>query len=116
MPFSNVGHLDCHYIGTCAMQARIKNIITILTNATKGCATKFYYFCEVACANLVVFEMPKGVHYIIQSDLEFDVIMGNSLLDMYANYAIKMPSQDKVIWITMILGHVKCEQGALELF
>jgi hypothetical protein len=27
-----------------------------------------------------------------------------------------MPSQDKVIWITMILGHVKCEQGALELF
>jgi hypothetical protein len=39
------GHLDCYDIETCAIQARVKNIRTILTNGTKGCATKFYYFC-----------------------------------------------------------------------
>jgi hypothetical protein len=59
---------------------------------------------------MVVFEVPKGVHFIIQSDLESDVIMGNNLVNMYANYVIKMPSQDKVTWTTMILGHMKCEQ------
>ncbi len=63
------------------------------------------------CANMVVFEVPKGVHQIIQSDLESDVIMGNSLVDMYVNYVIKLLFQDKVTWTTMILGHVKCEQG-----
>jgi hypothetical protein len=63
-------------------------------------------FVGVACANIVA----KDVHHFIQSDLESDVIKGNSLVDMYANYVIKMLSQDKVTWTTMILGHVKCEQ------
>ncbi len=68
-------------------------------------------FVGVACANMVVFEVPKGVHCIIQNDLKSNAIMGNSLLDMYAKYVIKRLSQDKITWTTMMLGHVKCEQG-----
>ncbi len=74
----------------------------------KGVQPNPITFVGVVCANMCqhgCVEVPKGVHQIIQSDLEFDVIMGNSLVDMYANYAIKMLSQDKVTWTTMILGH-----------
>jgi hypothetical protein len=53
--------------------------------------------------------------------------VGSSLVDMYVKCGsiedpsrvfAKMPSQVAVTWSTMILGHVKCEQGqkALELF
>jgi hypothetical protein len=84
----------------------------------KGVQPNSITFVGVACANMVVFEVPKGVHRIIQNDLESNAIMGNSLLDMYAKYVIKMLSQDKITWTTMMLGHVKCEQGKknIELF
>ncbi len=64
---------------------------------------------------------------IIESGLDSDVIVGCSLVTMYAKYESmedawrvfnKMSSQDVVTWTAMILGHVKCGQGlkALELF
>jgi pentatricopeptide repeat protein len=81
-----------------------------------------------ACASMVVLEEGGCVHHqIIQSGLESDVFVGNSLVDIYANCGSiedswrvfnKMSSQDVVTWSTMILGHVKCRQGqeALGLF
>ncbi|CAM6040507.1 unnamed protein product [Sphagnum compactum] len=65
--------------------------------------------------------------HIIQSGLETDVFVANSLVDMYAKCGSmedawgvfnKMPFRDVVTWTAMILGHVKCGQGqkALELF
>jgi len=64
---------------------------------------------------------------LIQSGCESDVFVDSSLVDMYVKCGSiedasrvfnKMPSQVAVTWSTMILGHVKCEQGqkALELF
>ncbi len=39
----------------------------------------------IACANTVALEVGMCVHQqIVQSGLEFDVFMGNSLVDMYA--------------------------------
>ncbi len=74
-----------------------------------------------ACASMVVLEEGRCVHQqIIQSGLESDVFVGNSLVDIYANCGSiedswrvfnKMPSQDVVTWSTMTLGHVKCQQG-----
>jgi pentatricopeptide repeat protein len=65
-------------------------------------------------------------HHMIQSGLESDVFVRNSLVDMYSKCRSmedcwrvfnEMLSCDVVTWTTMILGHVKCGQGqkALEL-
>ncbi|CAK9269740.1 unnamed protein product [Sphagnum jensenii] len=81
-----------------------------------------------ACAGLGALEDGRHVHkQLIQSGLESDVFVCNSLVDMYAKCGSiedawsvfnKMPSQDVVTWTVIILGHVKCGQGqkALELF
>jgi len=81
-----------------------------------------------ACAGLRTLEDSRLVHkQLIQSGLESDVFMGNSLVDMYAKCGSmedawrvfnKMPSRDVITWTAMIFGHVKCGQGqkALELF
>jgi len=81
-----------------------------------------------ACANVVAIEEDRYVRQqIIQSGLESDVFVGNSLVDMHAKCRSmedawrvfnKMPSRDVVTWTTMMLGHVQCSQGqkALELF
>ncbi len=63
----------------------------------------------------------------LQSGFECYVIMGSSLVDMYAKCGSiedawkmfnMMASQNVVTWTTMILGHMQCGQGqkALELF
>jgi len=55
------------------------------------------------------------------------VVVGNSLVDMYAKYGSmedawkahnKMPSRNVVTWNAMIFRYVRCGQGrkALELF
>ncbi|CAN5953718.1 unnamed protein product [Sphagnum jensenii] len=81
-----------------------------------------------ACASIIAPDEDRCVHLqIIQSGLESNVFVGNSLIDMYAKCGSledawivfnKMSSQDVVSWNAMILGHVKCGQGqkALELF
>jgi pentatricopeptide repeat protein len=81
-----------------------------------------------ACSSIVALEEGRHVHdQVIASGWESDVFVGSSLVDMYAKCGSledaqrvfsKMPTQDAVTWIVMILGHVKCGQGqkALELF
>jgi len=81
-----------------------------------------------ACASMIVLDEGRCVHLqIVQSGLESNVFVGNSLIDMYVKCGSledawivfnKMPSRDVVSWNAMILGHVKCGQGqkALELF
>ncbi len=81
-----------------------------------------------ACANGIALEEGRCVHHhIVQSGLEMNVFVGNSLVDMYAKCGRiedawkvfhKMPSRDVVTWNALVLGHVKCghEQKALELF
>jgi pentatricopeptide repeat protein len=81
-----------------------------------------------ACASVIALEEGRCVHHhIVQSGLEMNVFVGNSLVDMYAKCGRiedawkvfhKMPSRDVVTWNAMVLGHVKCghEQKALELF
>ncbi len=39
------GHLECHYIGTCEIQARAKGIGTISIVATRMCATESVAVC-----------------------------------------------------------------------
>ncbi len=62
---------------------------------------------------------------IIESGLESQVFVGNSLIAMYAKCGSiddawkvfnKMSSRDVVTWNAMILGHVKCGQGQKVLF
>ncbi len=81
-----------------------------------------------ACAALGALEDGRHVHeQIIQSGCEFDVFVGSSLVDMYAECGSvedaqrmfnNMPSRGVVTWNALILGHVKCgqEQKASELF
>jgi len=81
-----------------------------------------------ACASTVAIEEGRSAHkQIIQAGWDSDVIVGNSLVDMYAKCGSmddawrvfsKMPSRDVVTWTTMISGHVTCGEGqkALELF
>jgi pentatricopeptide repeat protein len=81
-----------------------------------------------ACASVVALEEGRRAHQqIIQNSLESDLIVGTTLIDMYAKCTsmqdawrvfIKMPSRDVVSWNAIILGYVKCGQGkkALELF
>jgi pentatricopeptide repeat protein len=81
-----------------------------------------------ACAIEVAVEEGRWVHnLIIRSSYESDVIVGSSLVDMYAKCGSigdaqrvfhKMPMHNVVSWSAMIWGHVKCRQGqkALELY
>ncbi len=81
-----------------------------------------------ACASVVALEEGRRAHQqIIQSSLESDLIVGTTLIDMYAKCRsmqdawrvfIKMSSRDVVSWNAIILGYVKCGQGkkALDLF
>jgi pentatricopeptide repeat protein len=97
------------------MWARAQGTGTILTNATGGYATKLCYFSGVlnACASGVALEEGRSVHYqIIQSGLESDVVVGSSLVDIYAKCGSiqdswrvfnKMPSQNVATW-NAILG------------
>jgi len=80
-----------------------------------------------ACTSLMALEEGRCVHEdIIQSDFEYHLFVGNSLVDMYAKCGSieeawsvfsKMPTRNVVTWNAMILGYVKCGQGhkALEL-
>ncbi|CAM6071089.1 unnamed protein product [Sphagnum tenellum] len=73
------------------------------------------------CASVAALEEGKCPHeQIIQSGLESDVFVGNSLVDMYAKCRImedvwkvfnRMPSHNVVSWTAIILRHVKCAQG-----
>jgi pentatricopeptide repeat protein len=81
-----------------------------------------------ACATVAALEEGRCVHeQIIESGWDSDVLVGSSLVDMYAKCGSmddaqrvfrKMLSQDVVTWTSMILGHVKGGQGqkALEIF
>ncbi|CAK9196087.1 unnamed protein product [Sphagnum troendelagicum] len=81
-----------------------------------------------ACASVMALEEGRHVHEeIIQRGFESDVIVGSSLIDMYAkcdsiddaqSVFNRMPKRNVVSWNVIILGHVKHGQGqkALELF
>eukprot|EP01018_Ginkgo_biloba_P018484 Gb_38129 [translate_table: standard] len=70
-----------------------------------------------ACAHSGALQQGIWIHeYIIQSGFESDVIVGNSLIDMYANCGRvevahelfeKMPKRDVVSWNAMISGYVE---------
>ncbi|CAM6129666.1 unnamed protein product [Calypogeia fissa] len=80
-----------------------------------------------ACASVLELEEGKSLHQqIIQEGFESDVIVGNSLVDMYSKCGAledalivfdKMPTRDVFAWSAITLGHVKHGQGqkALEL-
>jgi pentatricopeptide repeat protein len=65
-----------------------------------------------ACASVVAIEESRCVHQqIIQSGLELDVLVGNSLVDMYAKCGSmedawsvfnKLPSRNVVTWTSWI--------------
>jgi pentatricopeptide repeat protein len=81
-----------------------------------------------ACTSVVALEEGRLAHeQIIGSGCDSDLFVGSSLVDMYAKCGSleeawrvfsKMPSHNVVMWNTIILGLVKCEQGqkALESF
>jgi pentatricopeptide repeat protein len=81
-----------------------------------------------ACASLAAVDEGMHVHeQIVCSGCEFDVSVGNSLIDMYAKCGNledakrvfrRMTTRDVVSWNAMIVGFVKCGEGhkALELF
>ncbi|CAK9275513.1 unnamed protein product [Sphagnum jensenii] len=81
-----------------------------------------------ACASLAAVDEGMRVHeQIVCSCCEFDVSVGNSLIDMYAKCGNledakrvfrRMTTRDVVSWNAMIVGFVKCGEGhkALELF
>ncbi|KAH9544538.1 hypothetical protein CY35_13G126800 [Sphagnum magellanicum] len=81
-----------------------------------------------ACASVSALEEGRRAHQLImQTGCEANVVVGSSLVDMYAKCGsmedawrvfCKMPSQDVVTWTAMILGYVRCGQGqkALELY
>jgi len=81
-----------------------------------------------ACASLAAVDEGIRVHeQIVCSGCEFDVSIGNSLIDMYAKCGSledakrvfrRMTTRDVVSWNAMIVGFVKCGEGhkALELF
>jgi pentatricopeptide repeat protein len=96
----------------------------------EGTPPDIFTFVQVikACAGLGRLEEGRCVHgQIIESHLESQVFVGNSLIAMYSKCGSiedawrvfhNMPSRDVVTWNAMVLGHVKCGQGqkALELF
>jgi pentatricopeptide repeat protein len=96
----------------------------------EGTPPDIFTFVQVikACAGLGRLEEGRCVHgQIIESGLESQVFVGNSLIAMYAKCGSiedawrvfhNMPSRDVVTWNAMVLGHVKCGQGqkALQLF
>jgi pentatricopeptide repeat protein len=81
-----------------------------------------------ACASSRAIEKGRCVHEeIIQSGYESDVIVGSSLIDMYAKCGSmedahrvfnRMPTQNVISWTSMIQGYVRCGEvkRALELF
>ncbi|KAJ7299040.1 hypothetical protein O6H91_Y317700 [Diphasiastrum complanatum] len=87
-------------------------------------------FAEVinACASIAALDEGKSIHaQLLRKRLEMDPFISNSLINMYAccvsteaacRVFHNMSERDVVSWNTMIMGHVKCENGekALELF
>jgi len=81
-----------------------------------------------ACATVVALDEGRHVHeLIIRSNLESDLFVANSLINMYTKCESmddawrvfkKMQTRDVISWTAMILGHVKCGEGkkALEVF
>ncbi len=81
-----------------------------------------------ACASVVALEEGRHAHrQIIEHGWDSDIIVGNSLIDMYSKCGSledackvfeSMASHDVITWNAMISGHVKCGEGqkALELF
>ncbi|KAJ7528126.1 hypothetical protein O6H91_16G085100 [Diphasiastrum complanatum] len=70
-----------------------------------------------ACARIAALEQGKQLHFdIIKRDLELDVILGNTLVDMYAKCGCieqaretfnKMSERDVVSWSVMIAGYAE---------
>ncbi|KAH7424664.1 hypothetical protein KP509_11G018800 [Ceratopteris richardii] len=81
-----------------------------------------------ACEKLGLLDEGRHIHgQIIELDLERDVLIGNTLVFMYAKcgsleegYKLfcKLPQRDLVSWGAIITGYVKCEMAtrALELY
>jgi hypothetical protein len=66
------------------------------------------------CGSMVALEEGKHVQRIIQSGSAYNVFVANSLFAMYAKCGSinvwrmfnKTPSQNVIIWTSMMLGHV----------
>ncbi|CAM6094164.1 unnamed protein product [Calypogeia fissa] len=81
-----------------------------------------------ACASVTALEEGRKIHeLIIESGCGSDIIVGNSLVDMYAKCGSmqdalqvfkSLPTHDVIAWSSLILGFVKFGQGkkALGLF
>ncbi len=107
------GLLECPEIWICEMQAMTESIGT---GTMARCVTKPCHFLGVfnACANIVALEKGRHAHeQNIQSGCESDVIMGNSLVDMFAKCASiedawrvfnNMALPDVVSWKAMLGG------------
>eukprot|EP01018_Ginkgo_biloba_P039032 Gb_40503 [translate_table: standard] len=82
----------------------------------------------LACFHSAGLQLGKEIHdYVIRNGLDFEFVMGNALMDMYAkcgrvHYARqvfdKMLQRDMVSWKAMIAGYSQrgCSEDALELF
>ncbi|KAJ7565312.1 hypothetical protein O6H91_02G056300 [Diphasiastrum complanatum] len=87
-----------------------------------------YVILLKACTSIAALEWGKQLHFdIIRSGFESDVIVRNTLLDMYAKCGCiqrarevfdKMSKRDVVSWNSMIAGYVKwgCIEDAREIF
>eukprot|EP01018_Ginkgo_biloba_P021727 Gb_04028 [translate_table: standard] len=81
-----------------------------------------------ACARVATLRKGKEIHdYVIRKEYEFDIFVGNALIDMYARCGSledarqvfdKMYRRDVVSWTAMIVGYAMHGQGenALTLF
>ncbi|KAH8942420.1 hypothetical protein BDL97_14G098100 [Sphagnum fallax] len=78
-----------------------------------------------ACASIMALNEGRHIHeQIVQNGFESDVIVGNSLVDMYAKCGNmetaqsvfqRMPTHNVFAWNAMILGYFKCGQGKIAL-
>ncbi|GMY35204.1 pentatricopeptide repeat-containing protein At4g31070, mitochondrial-like [Fagus crenata] len=70
-----------------------------------------------ACTSLSSLKHGCGVHgYILKSGLNFDIFIGNALINMY--FKVEMPTRDSTSWSTLISGYGLhgCGEEALQLF
>jgi len=117
-----VGHVKCGY-GQKALEIYQQMQL-------EGVEPNAFTFVAIlnACASVGELEEGRRVHkQIIHSGCESDIFVSNSLIDMYAKCGCiedswrvfsTMHIRDVFAWSAMMLGYVKCGQGAkaLELF
>ncbi|XP_077240227.1 pentatricopeptide repeat (PPR-like) superfamily protein [Tasmannia lanceolata] len=70
-----------------------------------------------ACISLGNLDLGKQIHHYIGKELEFSIVLGNALLDMYSKcgcisearrFFDEMPTKNVISWTSMVSGYVNC--------